>query len=519
MKSFISSNFNLNQKNSLWNNLKKKENFDFDDFNNINFSLNNRKTLISYNDFYFILYVNDLLEKKDDLSILLNNIKKKASGYKNKNFNILLLKKNNNHRILDQKNTLKFYKSFKSLNNNVANLKVIEIPTKVEDYNSRNQYFLRFPLEIKIIKLISKEINSIKDINSSKPYKLIILDCDNTLWGGVAAEDGIKSIKYGEDGEGKVYEDIQKHLKYLKSQGFLLSLSSKNDEKMVWKTLKQRKMALTKNDFIYSKINWKPKEQNIKNILNHLSIRSEDVIFIDDSEIEIKKVKTYIKKINTYKINDVIKYLDFVLNHEKLQTISAIKEDKKKIFQYKIKNKYEDLKKKNSGDKIYNNLKQKISILNISQHNFSRSLQLFNKTNQFNFTTNRYQANDIEDIVKNKHKQIKLIKFSDKFGDHGIIGLYVLNVKKDQIIIEDFIISCRVINRKIEEVVLLYILKKYKKKSNVFLNFIQNNSNKNIIGNFLKNSFFLLSKKTKGLMVFKVLLNKDLNNVSKFFKK
>jgi len=519
MKSLISSNFNLNQKNSAWSNLKKKEDYDFDDFNNISFSLNNKKTLVRYNNFYIILYVNDLLENKNDLSTLLNSIKKKAKEYQNKNFAILLLRKNNNSGSLDQKNTISFFKSFQNFHKTAKNLKIIEITTKIHDFNLRNQYFLRFPFEIKIIKLFAKEINNIKNINSNKPYKLIILDCDNTLWGGVAAEDGIKSIQYGEDGEGKIYEDVQKHLKYLKSQGCLLALASKNDEKIVWETLKQRKMVLKKNDFICSKINWKPKEQNIKDMLDHLSIRSEDVIFIDDSEVEIKKVKNYIEKINTYKINDIIKYLDFIFNCKKLQFNSSIKEDKKKSFQYKIKNKYENLKKKINSDKIYNSLEQKISTLNVTQNNFGRTLQLFNKTNQFNFSTNRYQTKDLENILNSKHKQIKLIKFIDKFGDHGIIGLYVLNFKKKKIIIEDFIMSCRVINRKIEEFILLDILKKYQEKFNIFLNFIANNNNRNILGNFLKNSFFLLSAQTNKLKIYKLLLNKDLNNVTKFFKK
>ena len=274
-----------------------------------------------------------------------------------------------------------------------------------------------------------------------------------------------------------------------------------------------------KIDFISPKINWEPKEQNIKNILNYLSIRSEDAIFIDDNDIEIKKVRIGIKKINTYKINDIINYLNFIISHKRFQINSPIKEDKKKLHQYKIKNKYEELRKKINSDKIYNNLKQKISILNVNQENFSRTVQLFNKTNQFNFTTNRYQARDLENIIKNKNKIIKLIQFSDKFGDHGIIGLYVIDFNKKYLAIEDFIMSCRVINRKIEEYVLLNILKKYQKEFVININFLKNNNNKNLVGNFLKNSFFSLSKNTKKLKTFKIILNKDLKHVDKFFKK
>ena len=519
MKSLISSNFNLMQKNSIWRSLKDKKNFYFDDFNNINFSLNDKKTINKYNNFYLILYVNDLLKNETDLLSLLNTINKTAKNNQNKNFIILFLNNKINNDIFQQKNIINFYKSFKNFQNNINNIQLIEIPINHKNFNLRNYYFLRFPLEINSLKLVIKEINKIKSKKFNNPYKLIILDCDNTLWGGVAGEDGIKSLQYGEDGEGKIYEDVQRHLKFLKSRGVLLSISSKNDEKTVWGTLKKREMILKKSDFVCPKINWSAKEQNIREILNFLSLRSEDAVFIDDSEIEIKKVKNSVKKINTYKINDIVDYLTFLIYHKRLQINSFLKEDKKKSFQYKIRNKYEELKKKVNSDRIYNNLKQKITLLSVTNKNFGRALQLFNKTNQFNFTTNRYQAKDIEKILKNKNQDIKLIHFSDKFGDHGIIGLFVINFKKKYLIIEDFVMSCRVINRKIEEFILLNILKKYKKIFYIYLNFIENDNNKNLVGNFLKNSFFSISKKTNRLKVYEVLLNKDLKNVTKFFKK
>ena len=111
------------------------------------------------------------------------------------------------------------------------------------------------------------------------------------MWGGVVGEDGIRNISYGSDGDGSVFKEIQNYLKFLKNSGILLSISSKNNKEIVWKTFKQLKMALGKNDFISPKINWDPKELNIKKILKSLSLRSKDVLFIDDNFIEIKKLK------------------------------------------------------------------------------------------------------------------------------------------------------------------------------------------------------------------------------------
>lgn len=519
MKSLLLSNFNLLEKNSIWNGLKNKKNFSFAEYNNINFSINDDKTIKKYNNFYLILYVNDLLKNENDLITLLNVIQIIAKKNQNKNFVIFFLFNKINNNFFEQEKKINFYNSFKNFKNKFNNIKVIEIPTKHKNFSYRNYYFFKFPLEISSLKLVIEEINKNENIKFYKTYKLIILDCDNTLWGGVAGEDGIKSVQYGEDGEGKIYEDIQRHLKFLKSQGILLSISSKNNEKTVWETLKKRGMILKKEDFICPKINWDSKEQNIRNILNFLSIRDEDAIFIDDNEIEINKVKNNIKKINTYKVNDLIDYLIFLIHHKRLQINSFLKEDKKKFFQYKIRGQFEELRKIDNNDKIYTNLKQNIKFLKITNKNFGRAVQLFNKTNQFNFTTNRYQSKDIEKILQNTNKDIKLIQFTDKFGDHGIIGLYVINFKKKCLVVEDFVLSCRVINRKIEELVLLSILKKSKEKIPTFINFVENDNNKELLGNFLKKTFFLLSKKEKKLKIYQVLLNKDLKNVAKYFKK
>ena len=123
-----------------------------------------------------------------------------------------------------------------------------------EYFSTRNKYYLRCPFSLNGLFNLSNEVKKIITSHSAKPFKLIILDCDNTLWGGLIGEDGISSIKYSEDEDGKVFEEVQKHLKYLKKQGFLISISSKNNEKDVWKAFKDRKMELSKNDFLFPKI-------------------------------------------------------------------------------------------------------------------------------------------------------------------------------------------------------------------------------------------------------------------------
>lgn len=515
MKSLILSNFNLLKENSIWKNLIDFQNYHFDDYNNIYFTLNNSKKIKDYQNFYFIIYINDLINEKKSLGNLVATIKKIAKINYKKKFYLFFLKNKIENDFIDQKNILYFYQSFKSLDKTLPNFKFNEIITYSRHYNLRNFYLLRFPLEMNAIKLIIREINkqNVKKLNS---YKLIILDCDNTLWDGIVGEDGVNSITYGEDGIGKIFEDIQKHLKFLKQSGIMLSISSKNNEGIIWQTFKKRQMILKKNDFIYPQINWFPKEKNIKKIIQRLSLRNEDVIFIDDNIIEIKKVKSNLKGINVYKIDDIIEYLKFIRTDKRLQTNYLNNENKNK--QYEIRERYEKLKENNPKN-IFKNLNQRLYFCNVNSKNFNRALQLFNKTNQFNFTSRRLNSEELDTILKDKNKKIQLIKFSDKFGDHGIIGLYVIKTHGNSKTIQDFIISCRVINRKIEEFILLKILLKNKKKNKIFINFRETLSNTQLINNFLQNSFFVLKSDSKKIKKYELILNEDLKNVKNFFKK
>ena len=159
------------------------------------------------------------------------------------------------------------------------------------------------------------------------------MDCDNT--GEEFCEDGLENIKYGGDDNGAIYLNFQKRLLSLKKQGFILSISSKNNEKKVWQAMKYRKMILQKKDFINPKINWEDNGLNIKNIIQELSLRASDCIFIDDNLVEIKKVKNVLKNLNVIHLDDESKIFKirkrFLFSKTKI-----LKEDIKNINNTKL---------------------------------------------------------------------------------------------------------------------------------------------------------------------------------------
>ena len=523
MRYFITSNTNLLNSNKIW-----KDNFlckttKLDDYNKIFISLNDKQILSKYENFIGIIYLNDYL--KSNTRKFLSIIKKIICSNQNKNFFFLFYLHLSNNYQLDKK--YKFQANM--ICNEILRLKYqnifvnLRVSASNKYFSTRNKYYLRCPFSLEGLFNLSNEVKKIISSHTTKPFKLIILDCDNTLWGGTIGEDGIASIKYSEDGDGKVFEDIQRHLKYLKKQGFLISLSSKNNEKDVWRTFQNRKMKLTKKDFLLPKINWFEKYINIKKTLAELSLKEDDVLFIDDSKLEIDKVKKKIPKISTLISEDISKYLEKLQEHPRLQKLKIMEEDKKKHYQYNLRNKYENLKTKlNNLDDIYYELRQKIKILDINRSNINRAEQLFNKTNQFNFTTNRYNKNQLINIKNKPFTTIKLLSLSDKFGEHGIIGSFIYIQQKNCIIVSDFLLSCRILSRKIEEYI-IYLIQKKNKNKEVYLTHVKTDKNKELIKIFLENnSFQKVSKKTidkdkfKGEL-YKVLLNKKLINVEKFF--
>ncbi len=510
----LTSNFNLLYSNSYWNSLKKEGVTIDRNFDGYYLNLINEEYLKKYNSFHILIF----LDKKN-----YNNTKKKInslikrvfSKYSYKPFFIYFTFSDN----LSKEKIKKITSSTKKLNKNLYNLSFgFFFQDQKKFYNNRNYSILKFPFDISIIVSFTKRIRKKISIIDSKPYKLIILDCDNTLWGGVLNEDRFSDIKYNKKELGYSFKDFQKRLLNLKKRGFLLSLCSKNNEKDVWKFLKKKKMELQRKDFILSRINWNEKSNNISFIVKSLNLRFEDCIFIDDNILEINKVKNKIQKINTFHLKNLTLANTFFENENRLNKFIVSKGDLKKYKQYKLKSKFtEYISKDINTPSLLRGLKQKINIFNCTKSNIERAEELFNKTNQFNFSLNRYKINNLLNILNRKNFEIKLFSLKDKFGDHGIIGSYVLEKKNDSILISDFVLSCRVLYRYVEQYILYNITRKNPKKE-VKIFYKKTNVNSNLIPKFLKERQFNLSHENKGCFLYNIKFDKkNINETKKIF--
>jgi len=296
--------------------------------------------------------------------------------------------------------------------------------------------------------------------------KCLVLDLDNTLWKGIVGEDGVDGIVPD--------VDFQKYILSLYDKGVLLAINSKNNEKDAYDAIDNNKdMILKGKHFAAHRINWNDKATNMRELADELNLGMDSFVFVDDSAFEQDLIRSSFPEIAVVPINRLNTYTGF-------SSKGITEEDKKRSQMYKDEKKRNELKFSSIDvDDYLRTLELKVKIKEVSKETIPRTSQLTQKTNQFNLTTRRYSEDDIKNFVK-KGWKIWTLEASDKFGDYGIVGVVILEPKGDIWNIDTFLLSCRILGRKVEEVLFGYILDNAKKEniSTIVGKFIPTQKNK-----------------------------------------
>lgn len=307
--------------------------------------------------------------------------------------------------------------------------------------------------------------NIIKSIYG-KNKKALVLDLDNTLWGGVVGDDGVEGIEIGhETSMGQVYSEFQEYLKELKDMGIMLNVDSKNDMENAIAGLKHPEGTLRPEDFIVIKANWYSKDRNFAEISQELNILPESMVFIDDNPAEQEIVRAQIPEAVVPEIGKVEDYIRVIDRSGFFEVTNFSEEDFKRNAMYQENIKRRELQHSFADYEEYlKSLEMKAVIRDFDKIYLSRIAQLTNKSNQFNLTTKRFSEAEIESIV-HKQEYIRLYgKLSDKFGDNGVITV-VLGRQEDAVLhIELWLMSCRVLKRGMEDAVLDELVKRAKER-------------------------------------------------------
>lgn len=434
---------------------------------------------------------NELSDYLKMLDYVLGNIDK------NKTIIVFTVKRlfNLNLNIRDNQNLIESYNnSLYELSNQNKNIVVFDFDEFLSNYTMEEiidfKYFFtsRVIINPKLTNAFNVWFgNRISQIEG-RSKKCIVLDLDNTLWGGILGEDGVGGIKINGDYPGNIFEIFQFFLLELNKSGVMLAICSKNNENDVNEAFStNRNMILKLENFVDWEINWNNKADNILKLSQRLNIGTDSMVFIDDNPMERELVRQKVPGIivpefpvNLFQFPAFLKgisdyFLTFNITNEDLNKTKQYKENQARSNE---QSKYSDI------DSFIKSLNIELSISKMDEFNIERLIQLSQKTNQFNLTTKRYTKEQLINLAKDGAK-IFAVHVKDKFGDYGIVGLAIILIDNNLKIadLDTLLLSCRVLGKGIEHAIMDFIIDDLKYSTTEVLRsrFIKTNKNSQVI--------------------------------------
>ena len=308
-----------------------------------------------------------------------------------------------------------------------------------------------------------KTIKLIESLQS-KMKKCLILDLDNTMWGGIIGDDGIENIQIGSLGIGKAFTEFQYWAKKLKERGIILAVCSKNTESIAKTPFEDHPdMVLRLDDIAVFIANWENKADNIRQIQSILNIGFDSMVFLDDNPFERNIVRENLPEVTVPELpEDPAEYLEYLYTLNLFETISYSEADADRTKQYQVEAQRAVVQKQftNEGD-FLKSLDMVSIVETFNSFNVPRVAQLSQRSNQFNLRTIRYDEADIEKLANDKDCFTFTFTLEDKFGDNGLICVIILKKVSGKVLfIDTWFMSCRVLKRGMEQFVLQTIVEK-----------------------------------------------------------
>lgn len=329
---------------------------------------------------------------------------------------------------------------------------------RMQTFHSSTYVNADMVFSLEMFTAIAKSTIDIINSLQGKIKKCIIIDLDNTIWGGIIGDDGIENIQIGGLGIGKAFTDFQSWLKELQLRGIILAVCSKNNETTAKDPfLNHPDMVLKINDISVFVANWENKASNIRNIQKILNIGFDSIVFLDDNPYERNMVRENIQGITVPELpEDPADYLEYLYSLNLFETTGISEEDGERTKQYQTEAlRFEYQKIFINEDDFIKNLEMKSRIENINAFNVPRAAQLSQRSNQFNLRTLRYAEHDLIAMIDQVDFHPFCFYLEDKFGDHGMISLVILKSNlNNSLFIESWMMSCRVLKRGMENFIL-----------------------------------------------------------------
>ena len=286
-------------------------------------------------------------------------------------------------------------------------------------------------------------------------HKVLVVDLDNTLWGGILEEDGIGQLSLGHDSPGNVFLQIQKEILELKKQGILLVLASKNEESAVRKAFEQVPNMLVKwEDFSSRKIDFEHKYSNLRAVATELGLGLDSFVFLDDSDFEREQMRMFNPEVRV--VNQSANALEMLASLKSIEVFDTHKitnEDLQRSRDYELRSARSQPQADNL-EEFLTSLQLRAILEPIDEINLDRAVQMLGKTNQFNVTTRRHQVSDLKTMISRPGTVSLALRLVDKFGDQGIVALLLAipGPGSESLEVDSFLLSCRALGRGAEAV-------------------------------------------------------------------
>ena len=293
--------------------------------------------------------------------------------------------------------------------------------------------------------------------------KVLVVDLDNSLWGGIVGEDGFDGIQLGAEYPGIAFVELQRVILGLHDRGVVLAINSRNNEADALEVIaKHSSMVLRPEHFAAIKINWSDKARNLRELADELNLGLDTFVYIDDSAVECERIRQELPEVLTIHLADAPEVrADRIRRLSVFDTLAFSEEDRKRGAMYRIEGLRRRLQSQTpSLEEFYYSLEMELTVQKVEWSGIARAAQLTQRTNQFNLTTRRYSEAEVRSLLESPRHELYTVRLHDRFGDDGIIGLAILRKEERSLHIDTFLMSCRVIARGVETAFLTFLLRR-----------------------------------------------------------
>jgi FkbH-like protein len=327
-------------------------------------------------------------------------------------------------------------------------------------YSPKLWYLTKTPFHSDVFRRAAADVKAAISAVLGASMKLVIVDLDNTLWGGVVGDLGWQNLRLGgHDYLGEAYLDFQRALKGLRNRGILLAIASKNEESVAVEALaKHPEMVLRLDDFAAHRINWNDKAANIAELTTELNLGLHSVVFIDDNPVERARVREALPEVYVPEWpEDKTLFASHLLQLDCFDSAYTTAEDIARHDMYAAEKRRQlSGKEVSSAEEWLRSLDTEVTVEELGDADRVRVVQLMNKTNQMNLSTRRVSEQELQAWLQPGNRKLWAFRVKDKFGDSGLTGVLSLDLDSDIAYITDFVLSCRVMGRNVEKAIVAF---------------------------------------------------------------